>query len=105
MFVALLTGWFWSGSGVRIAATNSTPTGWSRSPWSHTGFIGQFLGKEERRKKPATRAKYDRLWWARLFKGTYAWATFGLFAYGITCIESSLIHSWKINCTVQVNQS
>lgn len=38
-----INGWFWSGSGARIAATNSTPKGWPRRPWSHTGYIGQFL--------------------------------------------------------------
>ena len=38
-------GWFWSGSGARISPTNSTPPGWPRSPWSHTGYIGQFLSK------------------------------------------------------------
>ena len=39
----LFLGWFWSGSGARITPTNSTPPGWPRSPWSHTGYIGQFL--------------------------------------------------------------
>jgi len=38
-----INGWFWSGSGVRMAPTNSTPDGWMRNPWSHTGYIGQFL--------------------------------------------------------------
>jgi len=38
-----INGWFWSGSGSRISPTNSTPKGWPRSPWSHTGYIGQFL--------------------------------------------------------------
>ena len=41
----MFTGWFWSGTGISIAATNSTPAGWGTTPWSKTGFIGQFLGK------------------------------------------------------------
>ena len=43
--MTLILGWFWSGSGSRISPTNSTPKGWPRSPWSHTGYIGQFLSK------------------------------------------------------------
>ena len=43
--LSLIIGWFWSGSGSRISPTNSTPKGWPRSPWSHTGYIGQFLSK------------------------------------------------------------
>lgn len=38
-----INGWFWSGSGARIAPTNSTPPGWPNRPWSNTGYIGQFL--------------------------------------------------------------
>ena len=38
-----ITGWFWSGSGGRIAPTNSTPFGWPERPWSNSGFIGQFF--------------------------------------------------------------
>ena len=30
-------GWFWSGSGVRIHATNETAPGWRKNPWSNTG--------------------------------------------------------------------
>merc|ERR1712111_102645 len=28
-----VNGWFWSGSGVKMAPTNSTPPGWSYQPW------------------------------------------------------------------------
>jgi len=38
-----INGWFWSGSGVRIPATNVTAPGWSENPWSHTGFLSQFV--------------------------------------------------------------
>lgn len=38
-----INGWFWSGSGSRIAPTNSTPVGFTEMPWSKTGYIGQFL--------------------------------------------------------------
>lgn len=41
-----INGWFWSGTGVSIASTNSTPAGWSANPWSRTGFIGQFLAHD-----------------------------------------------------------
>ena len=34
-------GWFWSGSGKSIAATNSTPPGWPQTPWSRSGYIGK----------------------------------------------------------------
>ena len=27
--------------------TNSTADGWMRNPWSHTGYIGQFLGSKD----------------------------------------------------------
>ena len=29
-----VNGWFWSGSGVKMAPTNSTPPGWTYQPWS-----------------------------------------------------------------------
>jgi len=38
-----INGWFWSGSGVRIPPTNSTAPGWKTNPWSHTGFLSQFV--------------------------------------------------------------
>jgi len=37
-----INGWFWSGSGVSIPATNKTAPGWKENPWSHTGFLSQF---------------------------------------------------------------
>merc|ERR1711982_231431 len=37
-----VNGWFWSGSGVKMAPTNSTPPGWSYQPWSFTGHKTQF---------------------------------------------------------------
>jgi len=37
-----VNGWFWSGSGVKMAPTNSTPPGWSYQPWSPTGHKSQF---------------------------------------------------------------
>ena len=37
-----VNGWFWSGSGVKMAPTNSTPPGWSYQPWSDTGHKTQF---------------------------------------------------------------
>jgi len=40
-----VNGWFWSGSGVKMAPTNSTPPGWSYQPWSFTGHKTQFEGK------------------------------------------------------------
>eukprot|EP00091_Calanus_sinicus_P023469 TRINITY_DN7943_c0_g1_i1.p1 TRINITY_DN7943_c0_g1~~TRINITY_DN7943_c0_g1_i1.p1 ORF type:complete len:254 (+),score=12.30 TRINITY_DN7943_c0_g1_i1:115-876(+) len=40
-----VNGWFWSGSGVKMAPTNSTPPGWSYQPWSYTGHKTQFEGK------------------------------------------------------------
>ena len=43
-----IKGWFWSGSGVTIHATNSTPPAWPRNPWSPTGYFGQFLGPGKR---------------------------------------------------------
>jgi len=38
-----INGWFWSGSGVSIPATNVTPSGWPDNPWSHTGYLSQFV--------------------------------------------------------------
>merc|ERR1712168_938406 len=40
-----VNGWFWSGSGVKMAPTNSTPPGWSYQPWSYTGHKTQFESK------------------------------------------------------------
>merc|ERR1712226_1315213 len=37
-----VNGWFWSGSGVKMAPTNSTPPGWTYQPWSDTGHKTQF---------------------------------------------------------------
>lgn len=34
-----INGWFWSGSGVRIHATNETAPGWRKNPWSNTGKL------------------------------------------------------------------
>ena len=42
-FLFFISGWFWSGSGERIAPTNSTPFGWPERPWSNSGYIGQFF--------------------------------------------------------------
>ena len=42
-----IKGWFWSGSGQTIAATNSTPPGWPSKPWSSTGYIGQFSSSKQ----------------------------------------------------------
>jgi len=42
---ASVNGWFWSGSGVKMAPTNSTPPGWSYQPWSFTGHKTQFEGR------------------------------------------------------------
>jgi len=35
----LINGWFWSGSGAKIPATNKKPPGWSKSPWGRTGLL------------------------------------------------------------------
>jgi len=43
---ATVNGWFWSGSGVKMAPTNSTPPGWSYQPWSYTGHKSQFADKD-----------------------------------------------------------
>jgi len=40
-----VNGWFWSGSGVKMAPTNSTPPGWTYQPWSFTGHKTQFAGR------------------------------------------------------------
>ena len=37
-------GWFWSGSGMKMAPTNAKPPGWSYQPWSPTGHKSQFTG-------------------------------------------------------------
>ena len=37
MIIMIIPGWFWSGSGVRIHATNETAPGWRKNPWSNTG--------------------------------------------------------------------
>ena len=37
----IIFGWFWTGSGRQIPATNSTPPRWSNSPWGHTGAVTQ----------------------------------------------------------------
>jgi len=34
-----ILGWFWSGSGVKIAPTNASPAGWGYNPWSATGHL------------------------------------------------------------------
>ena len=39
-------GWFWSGSGARIPATNVTAPGWKSNPWSHTGYLSQFASHD-----------------------------------------------------------
>jgi len=35
----LIKGWFWSGSGARIADTNKIPPGWKKNPWGRTGIF------------------------------------------------------------------
>jgi len=37
----LINGWFWSGSGVKISATDKTPPGWNSNPWGTTGIFTQ----------------------------------------------------------------
>jgi len=32
-----VNGWFWSGSGTKMAPTNATPRGWKYQPWSQSG--------------------------------------------------------------------
>ena len=41
-----INGWFWSGSGARIPPTNETAAGWKENPWSHTGYLSQFVSHE-----------------------------------------------------------
>jgi len=38
-----INGWFWSGSGARMGPTNQTSPGWKINPWSHTGYLSQFV--------------------------------------------------------------
>ncbi len=40
-----VNGWFWSGSGVKMAPTNSTPPGWPYQPWSNTGHKSTRINK------------------------------------------------------------
>ena len=40
-----VNGWFWSGSGVKMAPTNSTPPGWTYQPWSPTGHKTKIEGR------------------------------------------------------------
>ena len=35
----IVNGWFWSGSGVKLARTDEKPTGWTYQPWSATGHF------------------------------------------------------------------
>jgi len=51
-----VNGWFWSGSGVKMAPTNSTPPGWSYQPWSYTGHKTQF---EARNVSQPDNAEFD----------------------------------------------
>ncbi len=41
-----VNGWFWSGSGVKMAPTNDTPPGWPYQPWSFTGHKTQLEGHD-----------------------------------------------------------
>ena len=41
-----INGWFWSGSGSSIPATNVTAPGWGDNPWSHTGYLSQFVSHD-----------------------------------------------------------
>ena len=41
-----INGWFWSGSGSSIPATNVTAPGWTDNPWSHTGYLSQFVSHD-----------------------------------------------------------
>jgi len=41
-----INGWFWSGSGVSIPPTNETAPGWKDNPWSHTGYLSQFVSHD-----------------------------------------------------------
>lgn len=40
-----VNGWFWSGSGVKMAPTNAKPPGWGYQPWSPTGHKTKIQGK------------------------------------------------------------
>jgi len=40
-----VNGWFWSGSGVKMAPTNAKPPGWGYQPWSNTGHKTKIEGK------------------------------------------------------------
>jgi len=40
-----INGWFWSGSMAVIPPTNETAKGWKQNPWSHTGYLSQFVSK------------------------------------------------------------
>ena len=51
-----VAGWFWSGSGVRIAPTNSTPPFWGFQPWSHTGHKSQISEPHSNAPLPTTTA-------------------------------------------------
>ncbi len=51
-----VNGWFWSGSGVKMAPTNSTPPGWSYQPWSYTSHKTQF---EARNVSQPDNAEFD----------------------------------------------
>jgi len=37
----IINGWYWSGSGVRINATDKIPEGWSSNPWGTEGIYGR----------------------------------------------------------------
>lgn len=39
-----INGWFWSGSGVKMAPTNGNPPGWRYQPWSTTGHKTKLRG-------------------------------------------------------------
>ncbi|TRY66917.1 hypothetical protein TCAL_04358 [Tigriopus californicus] len=39
-----INGWFWSGSGVKMAPTDKAPPGWSYQPWSFTGHNSKING-------------------------------------------------------------
>jgi len=41
-----INGWFWAGSGARIPPTNRTAPGWTDNPWSHTGYLSQFVSHD-----------------------------------------------------------
>eukprot|EP00095_Tigriopus_kingsejongensis_P011520 maker-scaffold33_size549341-snap-gene-0.21 protein:Tk11520 transcript:maker-scaffold33_size549341-snap-gene-0.21-mRNA-1 annotation:"PREDICTED: hypothetical protein LOC100645018" len=41
-----VNGWFWSGSGVKMAPTDKNPPGWTYQPWSFTGHKTKLEGKD-----------------------------------------------------------